>query len=282
MSAKSQEMRSKSGLNEDRRQTRAEAQSHRSLGCAVQTLHVELELLGIAKQRICSIEQLDGFLRRRGAARVLLEQDDVELILKEFDLPAERGLGDVQNLGGSIEILLGRERDEVSQLSQIHDWLLHSDDGRAPKSIPLPVIGGRGFLYLMHSGRGLKWECTGRKQTVALAQMEHAMKDHPVFGSFGRFQETPKAEMPPDMKAAFDFISEAARRGAGSAQDLDGNPMLSETIVPTGAYFQTKSTLGKAEIEIVTNVINGRWLAAYLNYEHEMIGENLVALASMI
>src|ERR1700731_1441970 len=121
--------------NEDRRQKRGEDQSHRSLRCAVQTLHVELELLGIAKQKICSIEQLDGFLRRRGAARVPLEQDDVELILKEFDLPAERGLGDVQNLGGAIEILLGRERDEVSQLSQIHDWL-HSDDGRAPKSIP--------------------------------------------------------------------------------------------------------------------------------------------------
>ena len=53
------------------------------------------------------------------------------------------------------------------------------------------------------------------------------------------------------------------------------NPKLSETIVPTGAYYQTKSTLSKAEIEIVTNVINGRWLAAYSNYEHEMIGENL-------
>jgi hypothetical protein len=37
--------------------------------------------------------------------------------------------------------------------------------------------------------------------------MEHAMKDDPAFGSFGRFQETPKAEMSPDMKAAFDFMT---------------------------------------------------------------------------
>ena len=51
------------------------------------------------------------------------------------------------------------------------------------------------------------------------------------------------------------------------------NPTLSKTIVPTGAYYQTKSTLTKGEIEIVTNVINGRWLAAYSNYEHEKIGE---------
>ena len=46
-----------------------------------------------------------------------------------------------------------------------------------------------------------------------------------------------------------------------------------EAIVPTGKYYQTESTLTKAEIEIVTNVINGRWLAAYGNYEHEKIGE---------
>ncbi|WP_433567162.1 hypothetical protein ACQP1O_19425 [Nocardia sp. CA-151230] len=30
--------------------------------------------------------------------------------------------------------------------------------------------------------------------------------------------------------------------------------------------------MSKAEIEIVTNVINGRWLSAYANYEHEKIG----------
>ena len=42
--------------------------------------------------------------------------------------------------------------------------------------------------------------------------------------------------------------------------------------MPTGAYFQTESTLTKAEIEIITNVINGHWRAAYANYEHEKIG----------
>jgi 4-carboxymuconolactone decarboxylase len=105
--------------------------------------------------------------------------------------------------------------------------------------------------------------------------MEHAMKGNPVFGSFGRFQETPKAEMPPDMKAAFDFTMRLRGEVPGPHKIWICNPKLSETIVPTGAYYQTKSTLSKAEIEIVTNVINGRWLAAYSNYEHEMIGENL-------
>lgn len=48
-----------------------------------------------------------------------------------------------------------------------------------------------------------------------------------------------------------------------------------------GAYFQTKSSLSKSEIEIVTNVINGRWLAAYSNAEHEGIGEQLGHLSPL-
>jgi 4-carboxymuconolactone decarboxylase len=51
------------------------------------------------------------------------------------------------------------------------------------------------------------------------------------------------------------------------------NPKLSKTIVPTGAYYQKESTLTKVEIEIATNLVNARWLAAYANYEHEIIGQ---------
>ncbi|HSZ78095.1 MAG TPA: hypothetical protein VK775_11880 [Chthoniobacterales bacterium] len=53
---------------------------------------------------------------------------------------------------------------------------------------------------------------------------------------------------------------------------------MSKTIVPTGYYFQKESTLKKAEIEIVTNIINGQWRASYANYEHEKIGEKQVHL----
>ena len=53
-------------------------------------------------------------------------------------------------------------------------------------------------------------------------------------------------------------------------------PKLSETIVPTGAYFQTESSLTKAEIEIATSSINAAWGAAYANYEHEIIGRSRV------
>jgi 4-carboxymuconolactone decarboxylase len=44
-------------------------------------------------------------------------------------------------------------------------------------------------------------------------------------------------------------------------------------MVPVGVYYQGHSSLSKAEIEIATNLTNARWLAAYSNYEHEMIAE---------
>jgi 4-carboxymuconolactone decarboxylase len=44
-------------------------------------------------------------------------------------------------------------------------------------------------------------------------------------------------------------------------------------MVPLGAHYQGHSSLSKAEVEIATNLTNARWLAAYSNYEHEMIAE---------
>ena len=79
--------------------------------------------------------------------------------------------------------------------------------------------------------------------------------------------------MPPDMKEAYDFTVKLRGQVPGPHKIWLANPGLSKTIVPIGAYYQTHSTLTKAEIEIVTNLVNGRWLAAYSNYEHEMIGE---------
>ncbi len=75
------------------------------------------------------------------------------------------------------------------------------------------------------------------------------------------------------MRDAFDYTKKLRGLVPGPHRIWLANPKLSKTIVPTGAYYQTQSTLTKAEIEIATNVINGRWLAAYSNYEHEIIAE---------
>ena len=94
------------------------------------------------------------------------------------------------------------------------------------------------------------------------------------FGTFGRFTETPVDEMSPEMRDAYEFTMKLRGLVPGPHKIWLANPTLSKTIVPTGLYYQKQSTLSKAEIEIVTNVINGRWLAAYSNYEHEKIGED--------
>lgn len=95
------------------------------------------------------------------------------------------------------------------------------------------------------------------------------------FGTFGRFNETPVSQMPADMKDAYDFTRKLRGLVPGPHKIWLANPALSKTIVPAGAYFQSESTLTKAEIEIATNVINGHWTAAYANYEHEKIGIEL-------
>ena len=99
------------------------------------------------------------------------------------------------------------------------------------------------------------------------------MADTPDFGTFGRYQEIPVDQMAPEMKRAYDLTVKLRGQVPGPHKIWVANPKLSETIVATGAYFQTESSLTKAEIEIATNVINGAWGAAYANYEHEIIGE---------
>jgi 4-carboxymuconolactone decarboxylase len=106
------------------------------------------------------------------------------------------------------------------------------------------------------------------------------MSENPDFGTFGRYQETSVDQMDPEMKAAYDFTTKLRGFVPGPHKIWLANPKLSQTIVPTGAYFQTESTLTKAEIEIATNLINGKWRSAYGNYEHEVIGHFAGGLAS--
>ncbi|WP_406458471.1 carboxymuconolactone decarboxylase [Streptomyces sp. NBC_01622] len=105
------------------------------------------------------------------------------------------------------------------------------------------------------------------------------MFDDPTdFGTFGRYAETPVEEMSPETRSAYDYTLRLRGLVPGPHKIWLANPRLLKAIVPTGAYFQTDSSLSKAEIEIVTNIVTGRWLAAYANYEHEKIGMALGGL----
>jgi 4-carboxymuconolactone decarboxylase len=79
------------------------------------------------------------------------------------------------------------------------------------------------------------------------------------FGTFGRFTETPVNEMDAETRSAYEYTLKLRGLVPGPHKIWLANPKLSQTIVPTGAYYQTESTLAKAEIEIVTNIINGCW-----------------------
>ena len=105
------------------------------------------------------------------------------------------------------------------------------------------------------------------------------MTDSPEFGTFGLYSEVPAGEMPADMRDAYGFTMKLRGQVPGPHKIWLANPALSKTVVPIGAYYQTRSTLTKAEIEIATNLVNARWLAAYSNYEHEMISEDKGGLA---
>lgn len=99
------------------------------------------------------------------------------------------------------------------------------------------------------------------------------MSEQPDFGSFGRYIETPVDRMPSAMKDAYDFTKGLRGLVPGPHRIWLANPELSKTIAPIGAYFQKRSTLTKAEIEIVTCLTAARWGCAYASYEHEKIGE---------
>src|SRR6202050_1331611 len=92
-------------------------------------------------------------------------------------------------------------------------------------------------------------------------------------GTWGRYKEIPLDKMTADQKKAYEFTMKSRGQVPGPYKIWLQNPKLMEVMVPLGAYYQGRSSLSKAEIEIATNLTNGRWLAAYSNYEHEMIAE---------
>jgi 4-carboxymuconolactone decarboxylase len=93
------------------------------------------------------------------------------------------------------------------------------------------------------------------------------------FGTWGRYSEIPLEKMTADQKKAYDFTMKVRGQVPGPYKIWLQNPKLIEVMVPLGGYYQGHSSLSKAEIEIATNLTNGRWLAAYSNYEHEKIAE---------
>src|ERR1700759_3178855 len=100
------------------------------------------------------------------------------------------------------------------------------------------------------------------------------MSDKMTFGTFGRYTEIPVDQMTPEQKKGYEYVVEERGEAPGPYKIFIQNPHLLQVLVPVGKYFQqSHSSLSDAEREIVMNLINAKWHAAYSNYEHEMIGE---------
>ena len=95
-----------------------------------------------------------------------------------------------------------------------------------------------------------------------------------TFGTFGRYTEIPLDQMTPEQRTGYDLEVKERGEVPGPHKIWLQNSKLLEIMVPVGTYFQeSHSSLSDAEREIVVNLINGKWHAAYSTYEHEMIGE---------
>lgn len=108
--------------------------------------------------------------------------------------------------------------------------------------------------------------------------IKQALENPDDFGTFGRYVETPVEAMGPDMRDAFDYTKALRGLVPGPHKIWAANPPLLKAVAPVGAYFQTDSSLTKAEIEIVTCVICGHWASVYSTHEHEKIAELLGGL----
>ena len=94
------------------------------------------------------------------------------------------------------------------------------------------------------------------------------------FGTFGRYTEIPVDQMTPEQRKGYELVLQERGEAPGPYKIFIQNPRLLRVLVPVGKYFQqSHSSLSDAEREIVVNLINAKWHAAYSNYEHEMIGE---------
>jgi 4-carboxymuconolactone decarboxylase len=105
-------------------------------------------------------------------------------------------------------------------------------------------------------------------------EREEFMTNTPMFGTFGRYTEIPINDMTPEQKKGYDSVVRERGQAPGPYKIWLQNAPLMQIMVPVGAYFQEgHSSLSGAEREIAINLINAKWLAAYSNFEHEIIGE---------
>ena len=121
------------------------------------------------------------------------------------------------------------------------------------------------------AGRGMEPTTSRPLRSTSWTQL---LKSAEVSSSTYNFTALPADQMPPEQRKDYDLIVPERGEAPGPYKIFIQNPNLLQVLIPVGKYFQrSHSSLSDAEREIVVNLINAKWRAAYSNYEHEMIGE---------
>src|SRR5256885_15878954 len=94
-------------------------------GADLGVLGLRQDRLGVDQERAAGIGQADP-------ARMAHEQGGVDLALERADLLAERRLLDVQLLRRARDVALVRDGDEVTEMAQFHEHMLHVSFGYLP------------------------------------------------------------------------------------------------------------------------------------------------------
>jgi 4-carboxymuconolactone decarboxylase len=107
---------------------------------------------------------------------------------------------------------------------------------------------------------------------LIMSEKQEAAQNPPTFG---RYAEIPTEQLSAEQKDAYDYIMKARGMCPGPYRIWLQNAKLLKAMTPVGVYFQNEMQISKAERELVTNCINGKWATAgYSNREHEELGEH--------
>jgi len=98
----------------------------------------------------------------------------------------------------------------------------------------------------------------------------------PETPTFGRYAETPYAQMTPRQQEAYRFAVETRGPLGGPNKIWVHNPKLAKVAAPFGGHFQPGNySLSEREREIAVITINSKWRSAYPTAAHERRGKEV-------
>ena len=170
------------------------------------------------------------------------------------------------------------QQQSLASGAALDEYMYHLRNGvraHAP-CMPFKQIDTKFRPLALLEDQGLRRKAPAMAQTMTRPARDNSQKvgnsqevkpTISTFGTFGRYTEIPLDQMTPEQRTGYDFEVKERGEVPGPHKIWLQNSKLLEIMVPVGTYFQeSHSSLSDAEREIVVNLINGKWHAAYSTY----------------